>query len=396
VDRQKRETVTGKPRGDKVLRGSWVACAVGILLVAMVPARAPEASSPAKLRGNTLSLQVTTGAPTVAVTGQQLLAQASEQGEKDFWDKLEAVSGIIQGVLVALIGGLATYIYNKRQRAAEESAAQRQRDAEEARSKRELAVRQVETVRAFFPNLGSAEEREKEAALLAISALGNPELATKLAGLYKGAGATSALAKLATGPDKEAAFLATDTLRLALEVVRPAVVEVRAGADRSSISTGFAVRPDGLVVTTDYAIFPDAPVTVRFADGNERSAAPLGIYRDLGVTLLKVEADDIPYLTVAPLLRPEDAGVDRILVVGFSGAEGEMSLALGGLTGAETPSNGSPGKTFLVADLKTAPGFAGAPVVNLEGRVIAMNYARHEIGVVLLPGRYIIDALQKQ
>ena len=57
---------------------------------------------------------------------------------KDLWVKINAVSGILAGVTVALVGFYATSVYNKRQQAHEDAARERDRRHESATRKREL------------------------------------------------------------------------------------------------------------------------------------------------------------------------------------------------------------------------------------------------------------------
>ena len=77
-----------------------------------------------------------------------------ESPPKDIWDKIEAISGLISGSLIASIGLAATYVYRERQRT-----------AEEARSKQEIATQQAMTVQTFMPQLQSGDDRAVEAAL---------------------------------------------------------------------------------------------------------------------------------------------------------------------------------------------------------------------------------------
>ena len=70
----------------------------------------------------------------------------------DIWDEIAALSGLITGILEALIGGVGTYVIAKRQRV-----------AEEGRSQRQLDVLRVQTVQGFISSLGSQDEREKSA-----------------------------------------------------------------------------------------------------------------------------------------------------------------------------------------------------------------------------------------
>ena len=125
------------------------------------------------------------------------------------------VSALISGILVAVIGFYATQVYN-----------QRQRLDEEFRKEKELATVQVQTVEKFFPHLSSGDEATKEAALQAIAALGNPELATKLALTFRGPGSSSALTKIASSSDEKVARSAELALGDLFASLRPSVVRI--------------------------------------------------------------------------------------------------------------------------------------------------------------------------
>lgn len=96
---------------------------------------------------------------------------------KDMWDKLGLLSGGLAGVLVALVGGVFTYTYSERQSAREERLRIQQN-----------RVLEMQTVERFIPLLAGESEPEREAAILAISSLGSPEIATKLIEVFKSAG----------------------------------------------------------------------------------------------------------------------------------------------------------------------------------------------------------------
>jgi hypothetical protein len=123
------------------------------------------------------------------------LRRKVEKPPKDAWDKVTAVSGLASGLVVALIGFYATNVYNRRQRLSDEH-----------RKDRELLISQIQTVEKFIPHLSSKEESVKRAALVSISALGNEELAIKLATAFGGSGAVDALASIAAtaGPQEAA------------------------------------------------------------------------------------------------------------------------------------------------------------------------------------------------
>lgn len=70
---------------------------------------------------------------------------------KDEWDKLSALSPLISGVVVALIGLYATTLYNRRQR-----------DNEQRMKAQEVTISQIQTVETFIPHLSSTNESVKK------------------------------------------------------------------------------------------------------------------------------------------------------------------------------------------------------------------------------------------
>ncbi len=114
--------------------------------------------------------------------------------KKDFWDKLGAVGPLAVGLFISTLGSWATYSYNQRQ----------------------IRVQQVQTVEGFMEYLLGDEESQR-LAIIAISSLGNSQLAVELAGLYKTPGTTSALVAISATGDEEAQALANSALQAAAD-----------------------------------------------------------------------------------------------------------------------------------------------------------------------------------
>ncbi|APR78924.1 Transcriptional regulator, CadC [Minicystis rosea] len=123
-----------------------------------------------------------------------------EKREKDIWDKLSALSGLLSGAVVAFIGFYATNIYNRRQR-----------EAEVSRKNHEIRISEAQAIEKLIPHL--AKEDTKAAALIAIATLGNDDLAVKLAATFPGRGSTVALATIVANDATPAAELATQTMK---------------------------------------------------------------------------------------------------------------------------------------------------------------------------------------
>ena len=129
------------------------------------------------------------------------LVEKTKDSQKDIWDKIDSISGLISGGLIAIIGLVATYVYRGKQHA-----------TEKARGERQISILEAQTIQSFMPQLQSGDEKAVEAALLTIAGLGNIELATRLATLYRTEGAVSALSKIASSPDSATAQQAEKSL----------------------------------------------------------------------------------------------------------------------------------------------------------------------------------------
>jgi hypothetical protein len=303
------------------------------------------------------------------------LRRSIQPEKKDTWDKLSSISGLVTGVLVALIGATATYLYNERQRTTQ--AADRAR---------ELRVMEVQTIASFLPHLQASDPQGREAALVAMSALGNTELAARLATIYRDEASLAALTRIASGGDREAASVAEQSLD---ELLRSAVVQV-GNHDRPLIATGFAVAP-GLIVTADYAVEGIASPVITSFDGTSRDAQILGRDSTHGIALISVGNVELVPLR----LQEEPVTLDTagdLTMLGSSPTGWRMSV--GRLEGREfTVPTLAPDVNWLQATIESEPGNGGAPVVNRSGSVVAMVYAAGQVpGTELLLPAEAIDA----
>lgn len=113
-----------------------------------------------------------------------------EKPSKDLWDKFASISTFLSGVIVALIGIYATSVYN-----------QRQLESQRIQKEREISILRVQTVEKFFGHLASEDHSIRRAALDSISALGDEELAARLAKHFGGESGAAVLASLSKSND---------------------------------------------------------------------------------------------------------------------------------------------------------------------------------------------------
>jgi S1-C subfamily serine protease len=352
-----------------------LACAASLLLALACPAGAGAAApSPvAPLVAAAAPAEPTLEGLNEEVDGLRsdfadLRRTAAGPRPKDGWDKLSAVAALVSGLLVALIGTVATYLYNTRQSRAQRAQDEREARQQEIQSERDLQLRRIDTVRGFFEHLSGTDARQKRAALLMIESL-DSELAVRLANAFRDEGSVSALSQIATSADEDVAESARAGLETALDALRASVVQV--GGDALT-ATGFFVRSDGVIATTDYVLAPHADaIDVKLPDGTVLRADVL-VPAYEGVVLLKVARDDVPALALAER-TPLPEALQDVVVLGAT-PDG-MTVVVGSVTSVSTDVSGLsvPGPV-LFARLDIQPGQGGAPVVDATGRVAGLVY----------------------
>jgi S1-C subfamily serine protease len=290
-----------------------------------------------------------------------------ESKPKDWWDKFGAISGLLSAVVVALIGFYAANIYD-----------QRARDSDRQQKDRAIIAEELQTVEKFLPDLTSENELKKKGALLAISSLGNTELAKKLADLSGGPGATAALTSIASSSqtNNEEKKIAQSGLEDLYNKYNNSIAVVSVtGIDPADDhfedrGTGFVISKDGYVITAAHLFKNSAPdktmVTLTFNQNVKLSSTLVKLDKDFDVALLKVNISNQP-VTPLPLKPDFQLGVSQpITLVGFPESLDNLLVVAGRIIGLNGPNNMS------MTDASAVPGMSGSPVFNQTGEVIGM------------------------
>jgi hypothetical protein len=140
--------------------------------------------------------------------GELTQAVKSRQSDKpkDTWDKFNALSPFVTGLIVAIVGGLFTFNEGRRNELLkqQEIAAQNRQGIEDFATKEHQArVLELQTIAQFMPYLTSRNENSKQAAITAIKALSNASLAIELAALNKSPGTVRAVRQIAAHSTNE-------------------------------------------------------------------------------------------------------------------------------------------------------------------------------------------------
>ena len=289
----------------------------------------------------------------LAVSQKQIAELINKRPDKskDNWDKFAAISVFLSTVIIAGMGAYFTQVFNNRQN---------ERNA--ALKDQEIRVAQIQTVEKFIPHLTGTEDQKRLAVLL-INALGNPEIATKLATLYPSEGTIGALKSIAqSGTDNERAS-AKQALQSIFDRQRKAVVQLATkAAQPQPFASGFIVTATGYVITADYTMGV-LPYVIITADGIAHDATTIDVNKSLGVALLKMSGTEHPVL---PFGNPRALGNDSVLAIGTKG-----DLALQPAMGRISKDDAN--YVYVKFEFKVN-GFGGGPVVDREGRMIGMVY----------------------
>src|SRR4051794_30375715 len=170
-----------------------------------------------------------------------------------------------------------------------------------------------------------------------------------------------------------------DAIAQAAERVGPSVVGLGRGW---SAGSGAVVAP-GRVATVAHAVRGDE-VAVRFADGRRADAEVAGIDADANLAVLAVDTADVPPLTFAPADERPGLGA-AVLAAGDPGGRG-LRVTLGFVTSAERSPRGPRGRRIPGTLEHTAPlprGSSGAPLLDVEDRLVGLNAVRLDGGLIL-------------
>ena len=170
--------------------------------------------------------------------------------------------------------------------------------------------------------------------------------------------------------------------------VQPAVVQIVARgtfrdpeigfADGSGLGSGFVISPDGLAVTNNHVVAGAATLEVYVGGELDESynATIVGVSECNDLALIDINGpDDMPYLEWYD--GEISAGLD-VYAAGYPLGDPEFTLTRGIIAKAQAAGDitGTSSIDHTVEhDAAIQPGNSGGPLVNAEGKVVAVNYA---------------------
>ncbi|AVF02478.1 MULTISPECIES: Do family serine endopeptidase [Devosia] len=137
--------------------------------------------------------------------------------------------------------------------------------------------------------------------------------------------------------------------------------------------SGFIISDDGYVVTNNHVVEDATKVTVVFEDGSEQVAEIVGTDERTDLAVLKIEGEDLPFVTFENDLEPSRVG-DWVVAVGNPFGLGG-TVTVGVISGAGRDIGGSNYGDFLQIDAAVNTGNSGGPAFNVNGEVVGVNTA---------------------
>ncbi|MDO5641087.1 MAG: Do family serine endopeptidase [Paracoccus sp. (in: a-proteobacteria)] len=139
----------------------------------------------------------------------------------------------------------------------------------------------------------------------------------------------------------------------------------------SALGSGFVISEDGYIVTNNHVIEGADEIEIEFRDGARRKASVVGADKQTDIALLKVDADNLPYVGFgdSDAARVGDwvLALGNPLGQGFSASTGIVSARGRALTGTYDD--------FIQTDASINRGNSGGPLFNMDGEVIGVNTA---------------------
>lgn len=140
--------------------------------------------------------------------------------------------------------------------------------------------------------------------------------------------------------------------------------------------SGVVLSPDGYIVTNNHVVDGASKIEVTFNDKHKREAVVIGKDPSTDLALIKVEAEELEYLTFG---NSDDVHVGEwVLAVG--NPFNLTSTVTAGIVSAKARNinilgDGSTIESFIQTDAAINPGNSGGALVDIDGNLIGINAA---------------------
>lgn len=169
--------------------------------------------------------------------------------------------------------------------------------------------------------------------------------------------------------------------------------------------SGVIISPDGYIVTNNHVVDDAVNVQVILDDNRQFTAKVIGRDPNTDIALVKVDADNLPYLTWGD----SDALKLGQWVLAVGNPFNLTSTVTAGIVSAKSRSIGInqgplPLESFIQTDAAVNPGNSGGALVNTEGELVGINsaiasqtgsYSGYSFAVPASIAKKVVDDLKK-
>lgn len=138
-------------------------------------------------------------------------------------------------------------------------------------------------------------------------------------------------------------------------------------------ASGVIVSPEGFILTNSHVVHEMDKISVQLTDGREFAAKVLGEDPNSDLAVIKIDAKDLPYLTLG---NSDDVEVgEPVAAIGNPfGLQGTLTT---GVVSAKSRNNLDVARyeDFIQTDAAINRGNSGGPLVTLNGEIIGINAA---------------------
>jgi len=144
----------------------------------------------------------------------------------------------------------------------------------------------------------------------------------------------------------------------------------RGPSEGSALGSGFIISKDGYILTNNHVVESADQVIVRLHDRRQLNATVVGTDPRSDVAVLKIEASDLPVVSIGNSDKLEVG--EWVLAIGSPfGFDFSVTAGIVSATGRALPNESY--VPFIQTDVAINPGNSGGPLFNLEGDVIGIN-----------------------